>query len=193
MDNLKVEDLPIPVPKVGEVLVKVLAAAINPSDAKNVLGKIEETRPPRIPGRDFSGRVVSGNSQWDGKLVFETGGDLGFGRDGTHAEFVVVPVEGLVEVPPELSYEKAAAIGLGYLTAFAAVVRTGALKKGETVLVTGTTGAVGSAAARIAAWKGGTGDGNCKIEPRDRKAERSFLCGMDRPRVSSLAPNKDPA
>jgi len=154
LDNLKVEELPIPVPKEGEVLVKVFAAAINPSDAKNVLGKMGETRPPRVPGRDFAGRVVSGDSQWDGKLVFGTGGDLGFGRDGSHAEFVVVPVEGLVEVPPELGYEKAASIGLGYLTACAALVRTGAVKKGETVLVTGTTGAVGSAAARIAEWKG---------------------------------------
>jgi len=154
LDNLKVEELPMPVPKANEVLVKVFAAAVNPSDAKNVLGKMEETRPPRVPGRDFAGRVVSGDSEWDGKLVFGTGGDLGFKRDGSHAEFVVVPVEGLVEVPPDLGYKKAASIGLGYLTAFAALVRTASVKKGETVLVTGTTGAVGSAAARIAAWKG---------------------------------------
>lgn len=154
LDHLKVEELPMPIPKAGEVLVKVFAAAINPSDPKNVLGKMEETRPPRVPGRDFAGRVVSGDSQWGSRLVFGTGGDLGFGRDGSHAEFVAVPVEGLVEVPPELSYEKAAAIGLAYLTAFAAVVRTGAVKSGETVLVTGTTGAVGAAAARIASWKG---------------------------------------
>jgi len=144
----------MPVPKAGEVLVKVYAAAINPSDPKNVLGKMAETRPPRVPGRDFAGRVVSGDPHWEGKSVLGTGGDLGFGRDGSHAEFVAVPVEGLVEMPPELSYEEAAAIGLAYLTAFAAVVRTGAVKCGETVLVTGTTGAVGSAAARIAAWKG---------------------------------------
>jgi len=154
LDNLKVEELPMPVPQVNEVLVKVFAAAVNPSDAKNVLGKMEESRPPRVPGRDFAGRVVSGDSRWDGKLVFGTGGDLGFGRDGSHAAFVAVPVEGLVGVPPEMSYEKAAAIGLGYLTAYAGIVRTGAVKRGETVLVTGTTGAVGSAAARIAAWKG---------------------------------------
>ena len=154
LDHLKVEELPIPVPKAGEVLVKVFAAAINPSDGKNVLGKMAETQPPRVPGRDFAGRVVSGDSYWDGKSVFGTGGDLGFGRDGTHAEFVTVPVEGLVEMAPELDYEDAAAIGLGYLTAYAAIVRTGAVKGGETVLITGTTGAVGSAAARIAAWKG---------------------------------------
>lgn len=142
LDNLKVEELPRPVPKAGEVLVKVLAATINPSDAKNVLGKMAETKTPRVPGRDFAGRVVSEGSLWEGKAVFGTGGDLGFGRDGSHAEFVAVPVEGLVEIPPEFSYEQAAAIGLEYLTAFAALVRTGVVQNGEW-----------SAAAKVAAWK----------------------------------------
>jgi NADPH:quinone reductase-like Zn-dependent oxidoreductase len=152
--NLKVEELPMPVPKEGEVLVKVVAAAINPSDVKNVLGKMAETKPPRVPGRDFAGLVVAGDTQWLGKSVFGTGGDLGFGRDGSHAEFMTVPVEGLVEKPPALSEENAAASALAHLTAFAAIARTGQVKSGETVLVTGTTGAVGSAAARIAARKG---------------------------------------
>ncbi|MGP8051231.1 MAG: quinone oxidoreductase family protein [Desulfobaccales bacterium] len=154
LDNLKVAELPVPAPKAGEVLVQVRAAAINPSDVKNVLGKMAQTKTPRVPGRDFAGRVVSGDPHWEGKAVFGTGGDLGFGRDGSHAEFVAVPVEGLVEMPPELSYEQAAAIGLEYLTAFAALVRTGVVQSGETVLITGTMGAVGSAAAKIAAWKG---------------------------------------
>lgn len=142
LNNLKVEELPRPVPKAGEVLVKVLAATINPSDAKNVLGKMAETKTPRVPGRDFAGRVVSDGSLWEGKAVFGTGGDLGFGRDGSHAEFVAVPVEGLVEIPPEFSYEQAAAIGLEYLTAFAALVRTGVVQNGGW-----------SAAAKVAAWK----------------------------------------
>lgn len=154
LDQLKVAELPRPVPQAGEVLVQVLAAAINPSDVKNVLGKMAETKVPRVPGRDFAGRVVSGDSHWEGKSVFGTGGDLGFGRDGSHAEFVAVPAAGLVAMPPDFSYEQAAAIGVEYLTAFAALVRTGAVQRGETVLITGTTGAVGSAAARIAAWKG---------------------------------------
>ncbi|MGA7562419.1 MAG: zinc-binding alcohol dehydrogenase family protein [Desulfobaccales bacterium] len=154
LDNLKVAELPMPVPGAGEVLVQVLAAAINPSDAKGVLGKMAETTTPRVPGRDFAGRVVSGDPFWEGRAVFGTGGNLGFGRDGSHAEFVAVPVEGLVEMPPDLGYEQAAAMVLGYLTAFAGIVRTGAVQPGETVLVTGTTGSVGSAAARVAAWKG---------------------------------------
>ncbi len=154
LDNLKVEELPMPVPKTDEVLLKVYAAAINPIDVKNVLGIRQGTKPPRIPGRDFAGRVVSEDSPWYNKSVFGTGGDLGFGRDGSHAEFMTVPVEGLVEMPPELGYEQATSMGLVYFTAFAAIVKRGAVQSGEIVLVTGTTGAVGSAAAKIAAWKG---------------------------------------
>jgi NADPH:quinone reductase len=154
LDNLIVAELPVPAPRADEVLVKVVAAAINPSDVKNVQGKMSQTKLPRVPGRDFAGRVVSGDSHWRGRPVFGTGGDLGFGRDGSHAEFVTVPVEALVEIPPEFSDENAASIGVIYLAAFAAIVRTGEVKSGETVLVTGTTGAVGSAAATIAHTKG---------------------------------------
>src|SRR6266849_7809168 len=67
--NLKVEELPMPARKAGEVLVQVVAAAINPSDVKNVLGKMSQTTLPRVPGRDFAGRVVSGDSHWQGKSV----------------------------------------------------------------------------------------------------------------------------
>lgn len=176
MENLKVEELPMPVPKAGEVLVKVYAAAINPSDVKNVLGKMEETKPPRIPGRDFAGLVVSENSPWHNKSVFGTGGELGFGRDGSHAEFMAVPVEGLVEIPPEFSYEQATSIALAHLVAFAAIVKMGAVQNGETVLVTGTTGAVGSAAAKIAAWKGARVLGTVRSEKEiEMRSDLSFV------------------
>ena len=177
LDNLQVAELPRPVPRAGEVLVKVVASAINPSDAKNVLGKMPKTTTPRVPGRDFAGRVVLGDAPWEGKAVFGTGGNLGFARDGSHAEFVAVPVEGLVEIPPDLSFETATAIALGYLTAYAAIVSAGGLKSGETVLITGTTGSVGSAAARVAAWKGARVLGTVR-------SSRATLGGRDLPGVA---------
>ncbi len=152
--NLTVEELPMPTPQAGEVLVKITAAAINPSDVKNVRGKMSQTKLPRVPGRDFAGRVVSGDSQWRGRSVFGTGGDLGFIRDGSHAEFMAVPVAALVDIPPGFSDEIAGSIGVIYLAAFDAIVPTGEVKSGETVLVTGTMGGVGSAAATIAHTKG---------------------------------------
>jgi NADPH:quinone reductase len=175
--NLKVEELPTPASKAGEVLVQVVAAAINPSDVKNVLGKMSQTTLPRVPGRDFAGRVVSEDSHWHGKSVFGTGGDLGFGRDGSHAEFLAIRI---VEIPPEFNDDNAASIGVIYLTAFAAIVRTGEVKSGETVLVTGTTGAVGSAAATIAHLKGARVLGTVR-SGRDlgRRNELSFVEWID--------------
>jgi len=152
LDNLRIEN--VEVPRIdahsGEALVRVGAAAINPSDPKSVLGKISETKSPRVPGRDFAGIVVEGPAIWKGKEVFGTGGNLGFGRNGSHAQFVSVPVEALVEKPKQLSFEQAAALGLGYVTAWSAIVTAGRVSPNDIVLVLGATGAVGSAAVKIA-------------------------------------------
>jgi NADPH2:quinone reductase len=150
LDNLKIVDTPDPRLASGEALVQIKAAAINPSDVKNVLGKMHETSVPRIPGRDFAGVVLEGPSEWINRKVFGSGGNLGFGRDGTHAEFVSVPVPALNPLPKNLTFEQAAAMGVAYLTAWAAVVSTARIQAGETILITGTTGAVGGAAAKIA-------------------------------------------
>jgi len=136
------------------MLVQVKAAAINPSDVKNVLGKMHETTAPRIPGRDFAGVVVEGPSDLLNKQVFGSGGNLGFGRDGTHAEFVAVPIAAVNPLPKNLSFEQAAAMGVAYMTAWAAVVTSAKIQPGETILITGTSGAVGGAAARIARKQG---------------------------------------
>jgi len=150
LDFLGVADVAVPVTTGSELLVKVEAAAVNPSDPKNVLGRMHETTLPRTPGRDFAGVVVQGPADWMGRGVFGTGGDLGFGRDGSHAEFLAVPREAAVAIPRGLTFEQAAGIGLPYLTASAAIVLGAQLRRGETVLVLGTNGAVGSAAARLA-------------------------------------------
>src|SRR5438067_11022518 len=154
--NLRVENIAVPRidARGGEALVRVHAAAINPSDPKSVLGKISETKPPRVPGRDFAGIVVEGPAAWKDKEVFGTGGNLGFGRNGSHAEFVSVPVEALVQKPKQLSFEQAAALGLGYLTAWSAIVTAGAVSSNDLVVVLGATGAVGSAAGKIAKHSG---------------------------------------
>jgi NADPH:quinone reductase len=150
LDNLRIEEVPVPTPAAGEVLVRVKAAAINPSDIKNVEGKMHETTVPRVPGRDFAGVVVKGPDELLGQSVYGSGGNLGFGRDGSHAEYVVVPVAAIVPLPRNLSFEQAAGIGVAYMTAWAALINAAQLQAGETALVLGTTGAVGSAAARIA-------------------------------------------
>jgi NADPH2:quinone reductase len=150
LDELSIQDIPMPKPAAGEVLVKVRAAAINPSDIKNVQGKIHGTTVPRTPGRDFAGIVVEGPAPWVGKSVFGSGGNLGFGRDGSHAEFLALPAVAVLPLPGNASFEQGAGIGVAYMTAWAALVNSARVRKGETVLITGTTGNVGSIAARIA-------------------------------------------
>lgn len=151
LDELKIAEIPRPEPSPGNVLVEVKAAALNPSDAKNVLGRMHQTIVPRTPGRDFAGIIAVGTKTYPtGTEVFGTGGTLGFTCDGSHAEFVEVPVEAIQPKPSALSFEQAATVGIPYLTAWRAVVEVARLKEGETILITGTTGAVGDAAARIA-------------------------------------------
>ncbi len=152
--NLAVQEIPRPVPGPGDVLVEVRAAAVNPSDLKNVLGFMHITPLPRTPGRDFAGVIVVGPATLVGKSVFGSGGNLGFGRDGSHAEFVAVPEAAVLPLPKGFSFEQAASVGVAYMTAWAALVKAAQLQMGETALILGTTGAVGSAAARIARRRG---------------------------------------
>jgi len=77
------------------------------------------------------------------------GGNLGFGRDGSHAECVAVPESAVLPLPKNLGFEEAAGIGVAYITAWAAIVNAAQIQAGETALILGTTGAVGRAAARI--------------------------------------------
>jgi NADPH:quinone reductase-like Zn-dependent oxidoreductase len=154
LDSLRVSEIPKPSPGSNEVLVEVKAAAINPSDIKNVLGRMHETTVPRTPGRDFAGTVVDGPAHLIGQSVFGSGGDLGFRHDGSHAEFVVVPEVAVVPAPGSLDAVRAAAVGLPYITAWAALMQAASIQPGETVLIVGVTGAVGNAAAWIARWRG---------------------------------------
>jgi NADPH:quinone reductase len=150
LDELSVQDIPVPRPAAGEALVQVKAAAINPSDIKNVQGKMHGTTVPRTPGRDFAGIVVEGPKELVGTSVFGSGGNLGFGRDGSHAQFLTLPERAILPLPRNASFEQGAGIGVAYMTAWAALVNAAQVRRGETVLITGTTGNVGGIAARMA-------------------------------------------
>lgn len=153
LSQLKLTKLPQPAPKVDEVVVEIHASAINPSDVKNVLGMMPHTSLPRIPGRDFAGIVVEGASNLVGTEVWGTGGELGFTRNGTHAEYIILPQDAVIPKPKTLSMQEAAAMGVSYVTASLGLMRA-SICAGETVLVIGATGAVGSATMQIAKWKG---------------------------------------
>lgn len=152
--ELRPKEVPRPDPEDGEVLVKVRASAVNRSDVLNARGSFPFTTLPRIPGRDFAGVVVEGPQELVGTEVWGTGGgDLGFNRDGPQAEYIALPAGAVVPKPDNLSLEEAGASGLAYVAAGSALIELGRLSKGETVLVTGAAGGVGSAAVMIARWK----------------------------------------
>jgi NADPH:quinone reductase-like Zn-dependent oxidoreductase len=154
LSELQLREVPRPVAGPGEVVLEVQAAGVNPSDAKNVLGAIGHATLPRIPGRDYPGVAVDGPADLLGMPVCGTGGDLGFTRDGTHAEFLAVPAAALCVRPERLSAEAMAGAGLAYVTAWAALLDAARLHAGETVVVTGAAGSVGSAAVQVARWAG---------------------------------------
>lgn len=149
-DVLAVETVPDPVAGPDAAVVEVRAASINPSDLANVAGRFPQTTPPRTPGRDYAGVVIDGPPGWVGAEVWGTGGDVGFTRDGTHAERLLVPAGSLRRKPERLSFAQAASVGVVFLTAWIGLVEAAGLRAGETVAVTGITGGVGGAAAQIA-------------------------------------------
>lgn len=151
---LSIQDLPRPPLEVGEVLVQIKASSVNPSDVGTVAGRFH-SQLPMTPGRDYAGVVVEGD-EWKGKDVWGTGAAFGIVRPGAHAEFVAVPSSWLSEKPEGLSMEQAAVVGVPYLTAWLSLVEAGGLRKGEQLLITGASGAVGSAATQIAHWRGAT-------------------------------------
>jgi len=154
VDRLRVEQLPDPRPNLGEVIIRVRAASLNPSDSKNTLGRMEGTTLPRTPGRDFAGVIVDGPVELLNQEVWDTGGDVGFTRDGTHAEFVAVPIDGVRPKPKNLSFDEAATVGVNFVAAWLGLVERAHVKPGEWVLATGAAGGVGSAVTQVAKWKG---------------------------------------
>jgi NADPH:quinone reductase-like Zn-dependent oxidoreductase len=155
----------------GEAVVAVRAASINPSDVKNVAGRMRQTVPPRTPGRDFAGIVVDGPSVWLGARVWGTGGDIGFKRDGSHAEYLRLPVEALARMPTGLEFQEAAAVGVNYITAKIGLDYA-ALAHGETLVVIGATGGVGGAACVIGAARGARVLAACRGTPTSASPAR---------------------
>ena len=172
--ELRQQEVPRPEPGEGEVLVEVHAAAVNRSDVLNARGSFPFTTLPRIPGRDFAGVVVEGPPELLGTEVWGTGGgELGFVRDGSHAQYLAVSRNAVAPKSPTLSPEEAAASGLAYVTAGSALIELGDISAGETILVTGAAGGVGSAAVMIARWKGARVIGAIKDESERAMAVRA--------------------
>src|SRR5215218_5434142 len=144
-----------PRPGAGEVLVRVVAAGANPVDAKfRAAGDSIGLEAPIVLGADISGVVdeveVGVTDLEPGDEVYYTPEVFGPGSNGAYAEYHAVKADIVAKKPPSLSHEEAAAVPLAGGTAYEAIVRRLAVRVGETILIHGGAGGVGSFAIQIA-------------------------------------------
>jgi NADPH2:quinone reductase len=150
LEVLKTTILPDPHPGVDEVLVRIRASAVNALDGIVLMGDFPIAKePPLILGEEATG-IVEQNGPWfkAGEGVIVYGGGLGAFRDGTWAEMVAVATSSLRRLPDGISFHEGAALTNVGVTAYGGL-RTAELKTGETLVVLGATGGVGSAAVQI--------------------------------------------
>ena len=157
VDVLSVVDVDPPVPGSGQLLVRVKAAGINPGESKIREGLLRERWPTTFPsgqGSDLAGMV---EQVGDGVEKFAAGDEvIGFtDQRASQAELVVVDAENATRRPSEVPWEVAGSLFVAGATAYAAV-RAVAAGPGDTVVVAGAAGGVGSIAVQLAAKAGAT-------------------------------------
>ena len=149
---LKFEDVPRPRPKEDEALVRVIASGVNPADPLTLSGKYARefgTHLPLIPGYDIAGIVEKVGANVTKLKV----GDAVYGYPtfgGGWADYVTVREWEVAAKPRSLNFVEAAAIPMGALTAWQALLDVAKLQSGQTILIHGASGGVGSFAVQIA-------------------------------------------
>src|SRR5882724_5849679 len=153
---LKFEEVPRPEPKENEALVRVIASGVNPADPLTLSGKYARefgTHLPLIPGYDIAGIV----GKTGVKVTKLKAGDAIYGYPtfgGGWAEYDTVTEGEVAAKPASLSFTEAAAVPMGALTAWQALVDVAQLQPGQTILIHGGSGGVGSFAVQIAKERG---------------------------------------
>jgi NADPH:quinone reductase-like Zn-dependent oxidoreductase len=140
-EGLRLEEVELPVPREGEVLVEVHAAAITRGELEWPAGRL-----PAVPSHELSGVVVD-----TGEHVFAL---TPFDRDGVAADYAVVPTAILAAKPRNLTHVEAAALPMGGLSAWQALFVHGRLQPRERIIVTGSSGGVGHLAVQLARHAG---------------------------------------
>jgi len=155
---LRYEDALRPEPAPGEVLVRVHAAAVNPVDWKVRAGHAKTVlhySMPFIPGWDFSGVIEGlGPAVTHLNIGDEVYGHPPIPRDGTYTQYVVAREAETALKPKSVDHIQSAAIPLAGLTAWQALFDSAKLAAGQSVLIHGAAGGVGSFAVQLAKWKG---------------------------------------
>ncbi|MBC7306001.1 MAG: NADP-dependent oxidoreductase [Dietzia sp.] len=178
-DVLAVVDLPRPTPRTNEVLIRVEAASVNPTDWKHRANGGFIGEPPFVLGWDLSGVVEEVGI---GVARFSPGDEV-FGMlsypfgHGAHAEYVAAPAAWFAPKPASLDHVQAAALPLVSLTAWQALVENARIQPGQRVLIHAAAGGVGHVAVQIAKARGAHVIGTASSEKHDFLRE----IGVDEP------------
>lgn len=178
-EELKLDDVPVPVPEKGQILVKVRAASVNPMDWKIRRGEMKAlsgTRLPRGLGHDFAGTIEAVGP----KVRHFKVGDSVFGvtsirQAGAFAEYTLADEQHVGLKPASVSFAEAAALTIVSITAWNALVDSAKLKPGQAVFITGCLGGVGRSAVQLARMHGANVVGSCNVSRRDE----ALLLGVD--------------
>jgi NADPH:quinone reductase-like Zn-dependent oxidoreductase len=174
IEGLAYEDAPDPQPAIGDALVQVRAASFTPTELTWPLStdRAGHDRGPRIPAHEGSGIVVALGYGTAGVSV----GDEVYGlidgyRDGWAAEFVTIEARSLAPKPTSVDFVEAAAIPQAGLTSWQALFDHGRLEPGQTVVIHGAGGGVGSVGVQLARWAGARVVGTGRANARQRVLE----------------------
>ncbi len=154
LESYRLAEAAEPAPGPHEILIRVAACGVGYVDALVALGRYQVKPPvPHTPGQEVSGTVVAVGDKVSGFAA----GDrvMAMGQRG-FADYALAPAALSVPLPDGLSFEEGAALPLNYLTAWHGLKDRGALQAGESVLVFGAAGGVGSAAIQVAKALGAT-------------------------------------
>jgi NADPH:quinone reductase len=151
-ERLQLVEVPKPEPEAGQVLVKMIAAAINPLDdvTRRGLVSLSGRQPPWILGTEGAGVIAAGASDLaiGSRVMFKQAYDLPYG--GTWQEYVLAPRQAVVPLPADTSEWEAAALRQAYEAAYLSLVYRGCFQPGQVVLAPAVGGAVGNAVVQLA-------------------------------------------
>ena len=169
VDALQWREMPTPQPQAGQVRVAIHAASLNFPDLLIVEGKYQMRPPlPFVPGSEFSGRVDAVGPGVETPRVGDAVAVIGsHGGFATHA---LVDASRVIPLPPGFALDDAAAFAFTYGTAHHALIDRGQLRAGETVLVLGAAGGVGTAAVQVAKAAG------ARVIAAASNADKCALC-----------------
>lgn len=152
IDKLRLEEVPRPVPKAGELLVKLSAASLNPIDWKireGHLQRVYQLTLPRVLGRDGAGTVIESQSP-DFNVGDRVLAVAENGKDGTQSEYFVVPASQAARIPDNVPDDEAVAFGIAGTSAWQPLVEIARVAPGMRVLLHAGAGGVGSVGVQLA-------------------------------------------